>query len=95
MLMRERDYDVKEVKLYTEDSKCLWIATVFISQEYTEINWENIKLIHDNIFPETRYLNICINALKWSKYYEDFLTSTYLSDGKTLLKQYIYNNIDL
>ena len=57
--MREREWDYNEVEIdiYNESKERISIWIVFISKEYSLFHWKKIKLLHENIQPEKRYID--------------------------------------
>jgi hypothetical protein len=89
MQKRECDYHEVEVDIYDmfKNKTGKWI--LYVSKEFVEHNWEQKQMLFSNIHPEPRYLDICLNAVKNTQHYEEFLDSTYMSCKKKKLREYI------
>ena len=89
MQKRECDYHEVEVDIYDmfKNKTGKWI--LYVSKEFVEYNWEQKQMLFSNIHPEPRYLDICLNAVKNTQHYEEFLDSTYMSCKQKKLREYI------
>ena len=86
MKERELGYDEFEIDIFNLEKKKISKWIVFISKQQVEYKGENISLIRDDLLPEKRYLDICIDALQKTPYLEEFLDSTYMWCGKRKLE---------
>lgn len=86
MKKREWDYNEIEVDIFNLEQQKVSKWWVFISKQQIECNGESISLIRDDLPPEKRYLDICIDALQKTPYLDEFLDSTYMWCAKRKLE---------
>lgn len=89
MQKRECDYDECEVQIYDLEKNPVGTGILYVSKEFVDYHWEKKKMLFDNITPEKRYLDICLNAVKKTDFYDEFLDSTYMSCKKMKLREYV------